>query len=85
MDRIRLDPGFHQLFHQLVCAMLGPAKDQYLVPFLRSDQMNQELRLGFFIDGMYDLLDILRGGVARRDIDFNRIREHGFRQLPDWI
>src|SRR4051794_29257875 len=62
---------------------LRAGEDQQLAQVVLADQMGEELFLLVAIDRVDDLVDRLDGGIARRDLDLDRIAQDRLRQAPD--
>ena len=62
-------PSLDQLLRQAVGAVLGAGEDERLVDPPEGDELAEQVALAFAVHGDHELLDQLRGGVARRDLD----------------
>src|SRR4249919_1726327 len=85
MDREGVDPVLAELLGEAVRAVLGPGEHQRLGDAARSDEVREELTLALAVDRDYDLLDQLRGLVARRNIDTCRVVHEAGGELADVV
>ena len=85
VDREGVDPVLAELLGEAVGPVLGPGEDERLGDAARPDEMREELALALAVDRDHDLLDELRGLVARRNIDTCRVVHEAGGQLPDLV
>ena len=85
VDRGGVDAVLDQLLRQAVRTVLGAGEDQRLVDAPEGDELAEQVALSLAVDGDHQLVDQLRGGVARRDLDEGRGREDPGGQRPDVV
>ncbi|MPN49940.1 hypothetical protein SDC9_197564 [bioreactor metagenome] len=85
MDRCAADTIFVELFRQVIGAVFGAGKDQYLLPVALTDHLRQQFALAFLIDKMDVLRHLLRRRVATRHFNFQRVMQKLFGQRFDLI
>ena len=72
-----------ELFAQAVGAVLGAGEHQHLMPAVFLDQVAEHCALARFFDHDHFLVDTIGGGVARRDVDLDRLVEQVRGELAD--
>ncbi len=85
VDRRAANAVFVQLLCQMVRAVFGTGEDQHLLPVALPNHLRQQFPLAFFINKMHVLSDLLRGGIAARHFDFQRVAQQFFRKRFDLI
>ena len=85
VDRGGVDAVLDQLLRQAVRAVLGAGEDQRLVDAAEGDELAEQVALALAVHGDHELLDQLRGGVARRDLDEGRRHQDAGGQRPDVV
>ncbi len=76
---------FVQLFRQVVCTVLGTGKDQHLLPVTLTNHLGEQFPLTLFINEVHVLGHLLRGGVATRHFNFQRVMQQLFSQRFDLV
>ena len=85
VDRRAANTVFIELFRQVVSAVLGAGKDQYLLPVALADYLGEQFPLALLIHKVHVLRHLLGGGIAARDFHFQRVMQQLFRQCLDLV
>jgi hypothetical protein len=85
VDRIRLDAAAFELFRQPVCAALGLAEHQNLVPVARAHEMREQVALAILRYRVHTLRDQFGGRIAARDLHLRRIPQERPGELANFV
>ena len=85
MNRGAADAIFIQLFRQVVGPVFGTGEDQHLLPVAFANHLRQQFAFTLFIHHVDMLRYLLRGSVAARDFDFQRVGQQFFGQRFNFV
>ncbi len=85
VDGVGVDVVAPQLVREAVRADARAAEDQHLVELARLDEVGEELALLLARHGMQHMADELGGGVARRDLDLDRVAQQRLGEGADLV